>query len=92
MLHPFLNKIADNEREGFSTCYLRHFQEFDALFGAVLLKIQLGGCDRIVVMPPLPTCDIGPGITDSLLCENYLITLGVAEDLLPELSNFIQFH
>ena len=37
-------------------------------------------------MPPLPTCNISPSVTDSLLCENYVVTLGVAEDMLPELS------
>ena len=29
---------------------------------------------------------------DSLLCENNIVTLGVAEDMLPELSNFIQIR
>ena len=69
-----------------------NLQEFNVLFGTMLLKIQSGRCDRITVVPPLPTCDVSPGVTDSLLCENYTVTLGVTEDVLPELSSIIQFH
>ena len=48
--------------------------------------------DGIVVVVPLLTCNTRPSVTDSLLCEGYIVTFGLAEDVLPELSNFIRFH
>jgi len=35
---------------------------------------------------PLPACDASPGVSDSLLCEDYTVTFGLAEDFLPKLS------
>ena len=42
-------------------------------------------------MVPLLTCKPRPSVTDTL-CEGYIFTLRLAEDVLPKLSNFIQFH
>ncbi len=89
---PFLHKIIHNECERSSTFYFRHFKELDALFGPMLLKVKSGGFDGIVVMVPLLTCNTSPSVTDGLLCEGYTLTLCLAEDVLPELSNTIQFH
>ena len=53
------------------------------------LKVKLGGFDGIIVKVPLLTCNTSPGVTDSLLCEGYIVTFRLAEDVLPELSNLI---
>jgi len=92
VLRPFLHKIVHNECENLSTLYFRHFEEPDALFGPVLLKVKSGGFDGIIVVVPLLTCITRPSVSDSLLCEGYIATFGLREDVLPELSNFIQFH
>lgn len=47
--------------------------------------------DGIVVVMPLLTCNTRPSVTDSLLCEGYIVTFGLAEDILPELSNSFGF-
>ena len=91
-MRPFLHKIVDDECESLSTIYLRHFQEPDVLFGSVLLKVKSGGFDWIVVLVPLLTRNTRPCVTDSLLCEGYINTFRLGEDVLPELSKFIQFH
>ena len=72
--------------------YFRHFKELDVLFGPVLLKVKSGGFDRIGVIVPLLTCEARPRVTYSLLCEGYIVAFGLREDVLPKLSNFIQFH
>jgi len=58
----------------------------------MLLKVKSGGFDGMVVVVPLLTCNMSPSVTDGLLCEGYTLTLRLAEDVLPELSNTIQFH
>lgn len=50
---PFLHKVIHNECESSSTFYLRRFKELDALFGPVLLKVNSGGFDGILVVAPL---------------------------------------
>ena len=92
MLCPFLHKVVCNECKSLSTFYVRHFKELDALFGPVLLKVKSGGFDGIVIMMPLLSGKARPSIMDTLLCEGYIFTLCLAEDVLPKLSNFIQFH
>ena len=89
---PFPHKIVHNERESSSAFYLRHFKTLDVLFGPVLLKVNMGGLDGIFVVIPLLARNTSPSVTDSLLCEEYTITFRFGEDVLPELSNFIQFH
>lgn len=74
MLRPFLHKIVHDECESLSTIYLRHFKEPDVLFGRVLLKVKSGGFDRIIVVVPLLARNMGPRITDGLLCEGYVNT------------------
>ena len=92
MLCPFLHKVVHNECKTFSTAYFRHFKQLDSLFSTVPLKVKSGGFDGIIVKVPLLTCNTNPGVTDSLLCEGYNVTFHLAEDVLPELSNLIQFH
>ena len=92
MIRPFLHEVLHNECESLHACYLGHFKELDALFGPVLLKVKSGGFDGILVMEPLLACNTSPSVTDSLLCEDYTVPFGFAEDFLPKLSNFIQFH
>ena len=55
------------------------------------LKVELGGFEGIFVVEPLFICNTRPSVADSLLCEGYTVPFGLAENLLPKLSNFIQF-
>ncbi len=89
---PFLHEVIHNECKSLSTIYFRHFKELNVLFSPVLLKVKSRGFDGIIIEAPLLTCNTRPSVTDSLLCEGYIVTFGLAEDVLPELSNFIQFH
>ena len=57
----------------------------------MFLKVKSGRFNRVLVMEPLLTRNTRPSITDRLLCEGYTITLGLAEDVLPELSISINF-
>ena len=92
MLCPPLDKIVHNECKGFGTLYFRYFKEPDALFGPILLKKKLSRVDGVLVLAPPLTCNTCPSIIDTLLCEDYPVTFGLEGEVLPELSNFIQFH
>jgi len=92
VLGPFLHEIIHIERNSLSPFYLRHFKHLDILVCAVLLKVHSGGLDRILRVAPLLLSDRSPSVTDGLLCEGYVLPLGLRENFRPELSTFIQFH
>ena len=74
MLAPFLHEIVHNKCEGSSAFDFRHIKQLDLLFGPVLLKVKSRGFDRILVVEPLLACNTCPSVTDSLLCEDYIVT------------------
>ena len=62
------------------------------LFGPVPIKVNLSGFYGIFfIMVPLITCNASPNLMNCLLCEDYNVIFGFAQDVLLELSNFIQF-
>lgn len=86
-----MDKVVHNECESLSAFYFGYFKEPNALFSPVLLKVNFGRFDGLLVVEPLLTCDASPSVTYSLLCEGYTVTFRLAENLLPNLSIRIQY-